>query len=185
MQSPLRNLHWLGVCGGAGDAAGAIHFSHQPVEHLFSLVGLALQVAGDALLALCGHDVHPDGTLLTEAPAATDGLVVLLEAVRWEGDDVGAVLEIQAPCADLWLRDQHPRLAVSEGRQAVFLCVLAVAARHLHGIWDQPFEHVTFVVQVAPHQRRLPGVVHQIGHALAAFFGSAPEVRTACRAQAC
>ena len=155
------------MCGGAGDAAGAIHFSYQPVEHLFSLVGLALQVAGDALLALCGHDVHPDGTLLPEAPASADGLVVLLEAVRREGDDVGAVLKVQPPRANLRLRDEDAGLAVSEGGQAIFFRVFAIAARHLHGIRDQALKHGAFVVQVAPHKGRLAGVVHKVGDALA------------------
>jgi hypothetical protein len=75
---------------------------------------LPLQVRDHAALAFGRDHVDADGSRLAEAPAAPHALVVLLERVRREHGDVGAVLIVEPPRADLGLRDEHARLAAGE-----------------------------------------------------------------------
>ncbi|NBN88308.1 MAG: hypothetical protein EBV32_04380 [Proteobacteria bacterium] len=84
-----------------------------------------------------------------------------------------AVLEVQAPCADLWLSDQHAGLAVDELQEAILFLLIAVGPGDLYGIRDQLFQQVAFFVQVAPHQRRLTGAIDHGGHLLTAVLHGA------------
>ena len=110
----------------AVDFERVVHLSHKAGEHAFGLMALALQVLHDPPLSFGEDDVNGYGVLLPEAPAAADGLVVLLKAVRRKVGNVVAVLEVQAPGADLGFGDQHPGATFREVDQAAFLGVVTV-----------------------------------------------------------
>ena len=84
------------------------------------------------------------------------------------------VLPVQPPRSDLRLRDQHPQRPVRKRAEGFFLALVGVLAAHLFGVRDQSFEQVAFVVQVAPDDGRLAGIVHQVGHDLAPLSDRAP-----------
>lgn len=110
----------------AVDFERVVHLSHKTGEHAFGLMALALQILHDPPLTLSEDDVNGYGVLLSEAPAAADGLVILLKAVRRKIGDVVAVLEVQTPSANLGLGDQHPGATFREVNQAAFLGVVTV-----------------------------------------------------------
>ena len=94
----------------------------------------------DLALAFGLDHIHADGPLLTETPAAADTLVILLEAMRRKERDMRAVLEIQAPCADLRLSHEHPRPTVRKRDHAILFAFVGVRALDLHAVWNQPLE---------------------------------------------
>src|SRR3990167_8368221 len=97
----------------------SIHGLNDLLEHLHRLTLFAPDVFKDRLLAVRGDDDDPDRALLTEAPAATNGLVVLLIGVREsDEEDVGAGLPVQPPAGDRRLGDDHPRAAFRERDEA-------------------------------------------------------------------
>ena len=87
---------------------------------------------------------------------------------RKEGHVI-AVLVVQPPCSNFWFRDEHASATFSEVQQLPFLLVVAVLTAHLYRIRDHRFESVAFVIEVAPHKRRLAGVVHKRRNFFAAF----------------
>src|SRR3990167_637978 len=86
-------------------------------KHLVCGFGFALQVFQHFLFAFGSYNVNLNRLSLTEAPAAAHALVILLEAVRRKESYVVAVLEVQAPCANFWLRYQHAKLTGCEGEE--------------------------------------------------------------------
>jgi hypothetical protein len=69
------------------------------------LAPLALKVLHDPPFSLCEDDVNCYGVLLPKPPAAPDGLVILLKAVRRKVGDMTALLKVQTPGANLGLSD--------------------------------------------------------------------------------
>src|SRR3990172_9562085 len=123
MQSPSRSFQ--------RSPALSISRLHDLLEHLHRLAFLASHVLEDGLLAVRRDDHDPDRMLLPKAPATADGLVVLLVRVREaDKEHVGAVLPVESPAGDRGLGDDHPRAALGEGDEALFLHVGMIRAPH-------------------------------------------------------
>lgn len=134
-----------------------IHLGDETGEHLLRLLPFAVQVVHDPPFAFGQHDVNRHGLILAESPAATDRLVILLKAVGRKIGDMAAALEVQSPGADLWLGDQHSRAALGEVNQATLFHFVAIRSRYLDGAWNELLQQVSFLVEVAPDQRRSAG----------------------------
>ena len=111
-----------------------MHLGNEGRKHPVSLHRLPLQVFHDAMPALGRDDVHDDGARLSEPPAAPNCLIVGLKRMRREKGHVGAVLPVETPCADLWLGDQHPYLAMTEGVKGGFFVLVIVGSAHLSSV---------------------------------------------------
>jgi hypothetical protein len=103
-----------------------IHLGDEVGEHAFSLLALALQVLHDPSFAFSENDVNGYRVLLTKPPAAADGLVVLLETMGRKVGDVAALLEVQTPCSDLGLGDQHAGAPLCKINQSAFFLVVTI-----------------------------------------------------------
>jgi hypothetical protein len=112
--------------GRLGNSQGIVHLGYQAGKHLLSLSALSLEVFHDAPLSFGEDDVNGHRVFLSKPPAAPDGLVILLKAVRRKIGDMAALLKVEAPCADLWLCDQHPGSALGKVNQPGLLHVVAV-----------------------------------------------------------
>ena len=128
---------------------------------------LLLDCRHDAALALGGEHEHVDGARLAESPAAPDGLVELLVAVREPAEShLVASLPVHAEAADGRLGDDDAVFAAGEPEHGVGLVLRRVAAAHLDRVRNRRSEGARLVVQLAPHAPLARRAVYLLGDRL-------------------
>src|SRR5262245_55791571 len=90
--------------------------------------------------------------LLSESPAPSDPLVILLIGMRGEERDMRASLEVETPGAYLRFRHEYRDRALGEPEKPLFLEVVRISPRYLDCIGNQVFQQIALGIQVAPNE---------------------------------
>src|SRR3972149_5975493 len=83
-----------------GNPLRIIHILNESGKHPICLASFALEGLHNIVTAFGRHDINLDLVILSEAPEATNQLIILFVAVGWKENRMGAVLPVQPPRPD-------------------------------------------------------------------------------------